>query len=336
MRRSARSLFILAVLVLAMASTGAVGQTDSVAAVHPAAKVRSPAIQPVLGWLGVVDLDRLESRKAGGITLGTLEAAGIAGNVVMLQQARSSVPDWMVTEWKRARRHGMLFVGVYIAAPLPKDWDSFRRRLQVVADAAKRAGANGLVFDAEPYGYSDTAWDSSAPADRATMRMNAQSLAPIIKSVGDLLIYPSSNASFPGSYNDVIRALNGDEDTYAQNLFPDFVDGLLAGGVQITLTDASFQFGPQRPGDTWATGIAKSVALTTARFPGIRASAMLWPDSRESHGAFSPAEMQTAFSAAARVSTGPVFLYQQSLANGSDVKAWRAWLAAIKAALATK
>src|SRR4029079_4429893 len=135
--------------------------------------------------------------------LGTLEKAGIAGNVVMLQQAPASVPDWMVKEWKKARKHGLLYVGGYIAAPLPTRWDKFRQRLQVVADAAKRAGANGLVFDAEPYGLPSTEWDVPSAGERELMRANAQSLAPIINGVGDLLIYPSSAASFPGSYNDV-------------------------------------------------------------------------------------------------------------------------------------
>jgi len=251
----------------------------------------------------------------------------------MLQQAPDSVPDWLVKELKKVRAHGLLYVGVYIAAPLPKHWESFRRRLEVVADAAKRAGANGLAFDAEPYGYPDTEWDGNSPTDRSTMLTEAKSLAPIINGVGNLLIYPSSNASFPGSYNDVIRAQNGDENTYANNLFPDFITGLLSGGVDVTLTDASFAFGPQRAGDTWATGIAKSVELATARFPGIHASAMLWPDNDEGHGPFLPAEMQTAFAAATRLSTGPTFLYQHSLAAGSNGRAWRAWLSAIQSAL---
>ena len=331
MRRTARSLRILGVALLAL--LGPFGPSDASGAVGLPAKSAAHAAQPVLAWLGVRDLDRLVSGKAGGITLGTLKASGVAGSVVMIQQAPDSVPDWLVKEWKKVRAHGLLYVGVYIAAPLPKDWASFRRRLQVVADAAKRAGANGLAFDAEPYGLPDTEWDGHSPTDRSTMRTEAESLAPIIKGVGNLLIYPSSNASFPGSYNDVIRAQNGDNDTYAKNLFPDFISGLLSGGVDVTLTDASFASGPQRAGDTWATGIAKSVELATARFPGIHASAMLWPDNDEGHGPFLPAEMQTTFAAAAQFSTGPTFLYQHSLAAGSNRTAWRAWLSSIKSAL---
>ena len=278
-------------------------------------------------------MDNLLSGKAGGIKLGTLEKAGIVGNVVMLQQAPTSVPDWMVKQWKQVRKHGLLYVGVYIAAPLPTEWDTFRQRLQVVADAAKRAGANGLVFDAEPYGRPSSEWDLHSQTERELMRANAKSLAPIINGVGSLLVYPSSAASFPGSYNDIVSQQNGGSDAYAKNLFPDFISGLLSGGVDVTLTDASFHWGPQRRGDTWETGIATSVELTTARFPGIHASVMLWPDNSESHGPFSPDEMQTAFAAAARLSTGPTFLYQQSLADGSRVTEWRAWLASIKTAL---
>ena len=89
----------------------------------------------------------------------------------MLQRAPTSVPDWMVKQWKQVRKHGLLYVGVYIAAPLPKNWDSFRQRLQVVADAAKRAGANGLVFDAEPYGLPSSEWDLHSQTERELMRL---------------------------------------------------------------------------------------------------------------------------------------------------------------------
>ena len=210
-------------------------------------RVLRTAAQPVLAWLGVRDLDRMVSGKAGGITLGTLKASGIAGSVVMLQQAPDSVPDWLVKEFEEG----------------PSAWTPVCRRLHRRASAqtlgefppapgSRRGrgegarGANGLAFDAEPYGYPDTEWDGHSPTDRLTMRTAAESLAPIIKGVGSLVIYPSSNASFPGSYNDVIRAQNGDIDTYAKNLFPDFLHGLLSEGVDVTLTDASFGFGPQR------------------------------------------------------------------------------------------
>ena len=101
----------------------------------------------------------------------------------------------------------------------------------------------------------------------------------------------------------------------------------------MTLTDASFHWGPQRDGDDWESGIAKSVDLTTKRFPGIKASVMLWPDNSEGHGPFSPDDTEEGFSNAARISTGPVFLYQQSLATGSNVTEWRAWLSAIQSAV---
>ena len=91
----------------------------------------------------------------------------------MLHEPPESVPDSLVRQWKKVRARGLLYVGVYIAAPLPEDWSDFRRRLEIVADAAKRAGANGLVFDVEPYGLSDTEWNSKSPTDAATMRANA-------------------------------------------------------------------------------------------------------------------------------------------------------------------
>jgi hypothetical protein len=325
--RSVLRLAVLACLLAALCFPGNTAPTQAVAAVQPR------STQPLLGWLGVVDADRLIRRDAGGITLKKLSASGVAGYVVMLHEPPDSVPEAIERIFTKIRAHGLLYVGVYIANPLPDDWADFRRRLDVVASAAKRAGANGLAFDAEPYEYPDGEWESRSPTDRATMRANAESLAPIVKSVGNLLIYPSSTASFPGSYNDLIHIQNGDQGIYAKNLFPDFLDGLLAGGVDVTLTDASFHWGPQGSGDTWETGIEESVSRATKRFPGMKASVMLWPDNSEGHGAFSPDDVQDAVAAATRLSTGPVFLYQQSLATGSDVSAWKEWLAAIKAAL---
>ena len=66
----------------------------------------------------------------------------------------------------------------------------------------------------------------------------ARLLAPTIKSVGKLIVYPSSNASFPGSYNDLIVAQAGCPDFYANSRFPDFLQGLIDGGVDVTLADA--------------------------------------------------------------------------------------------------
>jgi hypothetical protein len=198
------------------------------------------------------------------------------------------------------------------------------------------------MFDLEPYGYDESMWSVAYPSNtrseaetRAKMRERARQIAPVIAGVGPLIIYPSSAASFPDSYNDIVHegAGNGG-DVYAHNMFRDFLAGLLDGGVNVTLTDATFAAGPQAPGRTWDTGIAESVSRATTAFPGLRASVMLWPDNDESHAPFTAADMATAFEAATRRSTGPVILYEESLVYGNHGYDWPATLAAIKAAIA--
>ena len=120
---------------------------------------------------------------------------------------------------------------------------------------------------------------------------------------------------------------------YANNMFADFLSGLLDAGVKATLTDAVFHWGPQAPGRTWETGIAESVRRAGQAFPGLSASVMLWPDNNEGHGAFSPADMRTAFEAATRLSTGPAILYEHSLVYGGQGYDWPATLAAIKSGI---
>jgi hypothetical protein len=279
-----------------------------------------------------VDLNTLYGNGAND-GLDTLKSSGIGGAVVMLGQCPDTVPSWMITEWRGVSSRFDLYVGCYIAAPLPltsTDQAAFRARLSTVAAAAHQANAKGMAFDAEPYGYPNNAWDNVSG-----MKAFGQSLDPILLSVGSsVMVYPSSDASWVGSYNDLIQLQDGNCGTtsscYSANSFGDFIDGLLTGGVKVTLTDASFHWGPQLSGDTWETGVARSVGLTLQRFPGIQASVMPWPDNDEGHGFFSPDEMQYAFDWATRESTGPVFLYQHTLACLCGT--WPQWLAAIKAA----
>ena len=140
-----------------------------------------------------------------------------------------------------------------------------------------------MAIDAEPYGFSDVHWEGS---DHATFYNQGRLLAPTIKSVGKLIVYPSSNASFPGSYNDLVRAQLGYPGTYDNSRFPDFLEGLIDGGVDITLSDAAFHFGVQYSGDqgNWATGAAHSRALTQQVYPSMHGSIMIWPDNDERNG----------------------------------------------------
>ena len=103
----------------------------------------------------------------------------------------------------------------------------------------------------------------------------------------------------------------------------------------MNLTDASFHWGPQLKGDTWQTGVQHSVTLAKQRFPSpnFTASIMYWPDNDEGHGAFSPAEIQYATDQATKYSTGPIFLYQHTLAALAGT--WPQWLTAIKTATNT-
>ena len=285
--------------------------------------------QAVLAWLGSVDLDRL-----GEAGIASLVRNGVGGAVVMLGACTTNpIPAWQITEWKWVSSQADLYVGCYISAPTPAATSGAqadqKAALQVVATAAKSANAKGFALDVEPYGGTDSAWNNIAG-----LKAYAQSLVPVI-GFGQIQIYPSSNASWPGSYNDLIRAQNGEPGTYAANKFGDFIDGLLAGGARVNLTDASFHWGPQLRGDTWQTGVQRSVALAKQRFPSpnFTASVMNWPDNDEGHGAFSPAETQYAFDMATKNSTGPVFLYQHTLAALSGT--WPQWLAAINAAVTT-
>jgi len=129
---------------------------------------------------------------------------------------------------------------------------------------------------------------------------------------------------------EIANAGNG-ANYYADNLFPDFLRGLLEGGASVTVVDSVFASGIQLPNRTWEQAIAESRNLTTQVFPGAHASIMVWPDNDESHGPFSPEQMQVALEAATRLSTGPVVVYEHHLIDGTFN--WQPMLAAIKAAV---
>jgi hypothetical protein len=333
-QRAAVILSVFGLLTLAVSSVPAA----SAAAPESRRGPSAPDAQPVLAWLGVVAMDNLIANKAGGFTLDTLAAHGVAGSVISTGHLADSYPSWLVSEFSTVRAHGQLYVGANIADPLPAspdEWTTFQNRFQALANAAKAAGANGMAIDAEPYGQDDHHWDGS---DHQGMYNQARLLAPVIKSVGTFIIYPSSNASFPGSYNDLIRAENGSSNSYANSRFPDFLRGLIDGGVDVTLSDASFHFGVQYSGDhgDWATGIAHSVGLTHQVFPTMHASAMLWPDNDERNGGgangyFPVEQVQGMVAAGLPQVDGPFIIYQHQLGQGTITSTWNAYLIAIDA-----
>ena len=287
-----------------------------------------------------------------GITIDHLQSSRINGVVVSTGLLDWEVtPDWVLDQWRGVRARGMsLYVSANAVshtspfADLFDDaaWSNVEGELQWLAAQAKSANANGLALDLEDYYNGGSMWSTSYPGNtrdeattRAKMRARARQIAPILKSVGPLIVYPSSTASFPNSYNDIVHEAAGNGgDIYDHNLFSDFLGGLLDAGVNVTVTDGVFAAGIQAPGRTWDTGIAESVSRITQVFPTVHASAMLWPDNNESrYEPFSPSDMAAAFDAATRRSTGPVILYEHSLAFGGLGYDWPATLAAIKAAL---
>jgi hypothetical protein len=308
--------------------------------------------QPVLAWLGGRELSMLVTKTApSGVTLDQLQASGVHGVVVSTGLLDGHTNEsWVLDQWRGVRARGMdLYVaanavtGTSPFADLFDDaaWANVEWKLQSLAAQAKSANANGLALDLEDYYNGGAMWSVSYPGNtrdeattRAKMRARARQIAPILASAGPLVIYPSSTASFPNSYNDIVHEAAGNGgDIYDHNLFSDFLGGLLDAGVNVTVTDGVFACGVQAPNRTWDTGIAESVSRITQVFPSVHGSAMLWPDNNECGAMFSPADMATAFDAATRRSTGPVVLYEQSLAYGGLGYDWPATLAAIKAAL---
>jgi hypothetical protein len=295
----------------------------------------------VLTWLGILAMDSLIGNKAGGITLDTLAAHSIDGSVISTGKLVDSYPAWLVSEFTSVKSKGLLYVGANVADPLPTnaaEWTEFQNRFRALANAASAAGADGMAIDAEPYGGSRETWFRG---DFANVYNQARLLAPTINRVGDLIIYPSSDASFPNSYNDLIGYQAEGVHWYGgNNTFPSFLQGLIDGGVEITFVDASFHFGVQYhpDGGDWGTGIAHSAALTKAAFPSMHASAMLWPDNDERNGGgsagfFTPAQFEYMVRDGLPEVDGPFIIYQHQLGEGTITSQWNAYLDAIDAAV---
>lgn len=303
-----------------------------------------PGAQPVLTWVGVVDLDNLVFNSTG-ISLANIRDAGISGNALslansinMLQSTPITIPSWMKDEWSTALTFGDFYVGPYFANPLPAnstEWGYFLTNLAVIRDAGLEVGATGWAIDLEPYTGGDRAWDGS---DHAGYTAHGLAIGNIMKTMGPAIIYTSSNASFPLSYFDEIAIQNDFPagDRYTSNLFPYFMTGLNNSGLVSTITDASFHYGVQVSGDggDWHTGITHSVRDTHNVFPTTHASVMMWPDRMENgQGHFDPSDMAVAFENAIVDCDGPPILYQHELATGTQNPFWFDTLAALATVL---
>ena len=292
----------------------------------PAAPVTSGR-QPILFWVGSNELDQI----VGGVgpqNLDSLQAAGIGGYVSMtrlLGFGGVPIPDWMVSEWRYIRDRGQqVYPGVYASSPTSpfadlfddSQWAAVRAGMSHIAGRAREGGAAGLALDLENYGVSEAMWSVNYPGnthDAATTRakifQRGQELAPIVASVGNLLIYSSSIASAPGTYQDAVQSYAGKSESLRDNMFPDFIRGLLAGGARVTVIDSVFTGGVHLPNRSWESAIAESVGLTEGVFPGANASIMVWPENGSSPAA--------AIAIGSRLSTGPVVIYHQHLIDGS-------------------
>jgi hypothetical protein len=298
--------------------------------------------QPVLFWASSWDLDRVVGA-VGPQNLDSLQQGGIGGYVSMTGAIEgfggTPIPDWMVAEWRYITARGQqIYPAVYASsstspfADLFDDgqWGAVRAGLSNLAGRAREAGASGLGLDLENYGVSQAMWTVNYPGNthdeattRAKMFQRGQELAPIFASVGNLLVYSSSIAAAPGSYQDAVQSYVGNQNHYSDNLFPDFIRGLLAGGARVTVIDSVFAGGIQLPNRSWDTAVAESVGLMESLFPGVDASIMLWPE----NGSSSPG----AAAVGSRLSTGPVVIYNQHLIDGAYD--YGPYLAGLRAAL---
>jgi len=294
-----------------------------------------------LTWLGIVGMDNLLSNNAGGITFDTLASHSIAGSVISTGHLADSYPAWLISEFRSVKSKGLLYVGANVADPVPTnpaDWATFQNRFRALADAAKAAGANGMAMDAESYGNGHDVWRAG---DFANVYNQARLLAPVIRSVGKLVIYPSSDASFPGSYGDLIAYQEEGIHFYGgTNTWPSFLQGLIDGGVDVTLTDPAFHYGVQCycDGGDWGVGIAHSVALTKAVFPTMHGSAMIWPDNDEKNGGgaagyFPPGAVGNMIYDGLPSADGPFTVYEHQLGTGTLAGRWNAWLDEIDTAV---
>jgi hypothetical protein len=241
--------------------------------------------------------------------------------------------------WEQMAARGPLYAGFYIASlstKLPTSAGEVTSRMATwthLKNDLEPVGGSGFVIDCEPYNYvnggdnpTENPWCTNGPLSNSSSIMTSygQQLGALCASfgAGRIIVYCSSNASWPGSYNDLVRTQNGGPNSYATNNFQYFMQGLLDGGADVNFVDASFHWGPQLSGYTWETGVAKTVELASTKFPGIKVSAMPWPDNDEGYGFYSGSEVYQGVDAGTRLGTGICAIYQHNLATGSQNAYW--------------
>lgn len=324
--------------------------------------------QPILAWAGTIDVDHLLGDNFGGNRSGVYASASVGSPA--LDQFQIAGVNWMVGSINgidptlggnigfapqlRAQCDVVCIGGQMAPIPYTSDGPTaFSNKIaywQVLCDIARTQNFDWVLLDGEPYSQPTNSWSQMTQDEAYSLGVGFGNA--VAGSTGKMIIYPSSNASFPGSYNDLIQIQDGNGSLYGPpHAFPRFLDGLVSTGIDICLQDATFHFGVQYAPDAgdWHSGIQRSVLLTETAYPGIRGSCQEWPDNDERNGAsssnpspgfFAPAQFEGMMLAALQTCHGPIMLYNHYLSTESavyDVSAvWNdspGWLQAVNAAV---
>ena len=193
-----------------------------------------------------------------------------------------------------------------------------RPRSQVVAAAAKSANAKGFALDAEPYGSgSEDAWNNilvpeGVRADtRPDHRVRADSDLPVIERIVAWQLQrrdPAGEQQLPGETRRVrdkrIRRLHRRS---------------ARRGASVNLTDASFHWGPatagvRTPGGPVCNEASRSPS-SGSRHRTSRRRSCSGRTTTKATARSHPPRSSTHVDMATEYSTGPVFLYQHTLAG---------------------
>jgi hypothetical protein len=298
-----------------------------------------PEAAPALLWGGGATAYRL-ARDGDGVRAETLVAHGVTGVVI------SGQGDWWHPEYeagfpKMIAKGLDVYVGKYLgASPTPTNGAAVSehlRQLEIVWGGGRAAGADGCAIDMEPYGAgNEGAWTRITAVDAAGFGREVGLLA-VQLGFERLVLYASSEFSWPGSYNDlVLKQEYPGSDFYADNKARFFLQALCDTGLEVVHSDAVFHHGPQLSGHTWDEGAALSVELARQFHPALKGSIMFWPDIDEGHWAadpgYPPGWTREAAAAGVHKSTGPFTIYHGDL---NDPRWTDLWLPEIQDGMAS-
>lgn len=212
-------------------------------------------------------------------------------------------------------------VGMHLGhSPKPTSSGNVSTLISQFTSLCASGAAAGAVFptlDCEPYDGPDNMWNVEVSAVDAAALGTGIGNAILAQGWTRVALYTSSNASWPGSYNDELQWEVNGVHPYDTSKFPNFLTALCNTGVIVEHTDAAFHFGPQRSGFTWDTGCADTVARAEAFHPNMRGSIMYWPDIDEGGlaGGYDDGVTEAAAAASLAHSTGLIHLYQHHMGD---------------------